>query len=301
MSEKSKLREINKFQPTKWLIIWSSFLLMICMGCYENIEGCLDVNAVNFDVTADIECEDCCQKPQWRLNVLHNFTPLGKDTFLNFSLNNDLTLDSINFFEVDAIRFYLSDFKLIRTDGTLAGVDNEVEILTIDRNDSIFTVIEDNFLLIDRSSLGTQTIGSTFTDGDFVGIQFNIGVTESANQSDPANYSSSHPLTLGDSTLYFNSDSGYVFNQLSLFRDTTASDTIPVVVEYGLAENLRLIQLNTFFSIPSGFNTTFTLRINYRDWLEAVDFRNDTESQIMTKIKTGLTQSFELVEVEFSN
>ncbi len=46
-------------------------LVFFLAGCYEPKEGCLDPQAVNYDVTADEACADCCTWPSLRLSVKH--------------------------------------------------------------------------------------------------------------------------------------------------------------------------------------------------------------------------------------
>lgn len=276
-------------------------LLLFCTACYENIEGCLEVDATNFDVTADVECDDCCTLPRISINFLHRLRAADRDTFFSLNLNTPLTLDSIHYFKLENIRFYISDFKLVRSTGDLIGVNDEVDLLLLNGTDSSTLAIEDNFALVNRASPSAATIGETVESGDFVGAQFELGVSSPANLADPAFFPSNHPLSYGDSTLYFSQDSGYVFNQLRFFRDTTAADTIALVGEYGLIENLCTITFDQSITLKRGFNTAFTFRIDYREWFKDVDFKIDTPDGIMTKIKAGLTQSFELVAVNFSN
>ena len=58
------------------------FICLACCfaGCYEPIEGCLDVRATNFDLNADRSCPDnCCEYPELRLKLLHRYQQI--DTY----------------------------------------------------------------------------------------------------------------------------------------------------------------------------------------------------------------------------
>ena len=97
--------------------------------------------------------------------------------------------------------------------------------------------------------------------------------------------------------MYANADSGYVFNRLEFFRDTTAADTIPTVIDIGLEENLRVVSLPATFSLIEGFNITVTLQVDYLTWFNGIDVKNDSEEQIANKIVDNLTQSFSIIAV----
>ncbi|MEL6719310.1 MAG: hypothetical protein AAFP82_11385, partial [Bacteroidota bacterium] len=148
------------------------FMALFFQSCYENMEGCLDVNATNFDVAADRECEDCCTYPLLRLAVQHVYTAkvLEKDTLVRFNLDKPYTLDSINFFSLTDLRYYISEIKLVRENGDLVDIEEEVEVILLQGLDTVpdFTT-KDNFVLIDRSNITPSRIGTFRENGSFKG------------------------------------------------------------------------------------------------------------------------------------
>ncbi len=300
MRSHSKIRVLN---ASNRLFFFISILLLFCTACYENVEGCLDIKANNFDVTADAACSDCCNFPTLELNILHRISDAQLDTFYNFQLNDSLTLDSINYFIVNNLEFYISELQLLRSDGTVVGVEEEIELFNTSSVDTISNIVEDNFALVSRRNPRTNTIGTIVTDGNFTGIRFNLGLSETANTTDPNLVPTNHPLYFGGGNMYFNSDSGYVFNRIEFFEDKLLIDTIvtdTTLVKIGLSKNLFTIKLDSPFSLPKGFNISITLRIDYREWFKLIDFNNDSPSDMVTKITEGLPNSFYLYSIQTS-
>ncbi|HMV23421.1 MAG TPA: hypothetical protein PKA71_03780, partial [Saprospiraceae bacterium] len=50
-------------------MLFLSSVVLFFTACYQPKEGCLDINATNFDATADEEC--CCQYPVLQLKFKH--------------------------------------------------------------------------------------------------------------------------------------------------------------------------------------------------------------------------------------
>lgn len=278
-------------------------LILFSTACYEDIEGCLDINANNFDVTADVECIDCCNFPTLELSVLHRISDPQLDTFYNLPLNDSITLDSINYFIINDLKFYLSDIQLVKSDGTAIGVTDEIQLINTSETDTISTFVEDNFALISRRSPRASSIGTIIANGDFSGIRFKVGLSETANTANPNLVPTNHPLFFDEGEMYFNADSGYVFNRIELLENTLLVDTTIVdttLIEIGLNENLRNIVLDYPFSLSLGFNTSIILQIDYRDWFELIDFQNDSPSTIVTKIMENLPNSFDIAAIETS-
>ncbi|NJL75196.1 MAG: hypothetical protein HC892_09335 [Saprospiraceae bacterium] len=282
-------------------ILFNSILccLLLTSACYENIEGCLELEATNFDVSADKACENCCQFPKLRLNILHRIKDPVRDTFYNFPLNAKVNPDVPPFFYVNDLRYYLSDIQLIRSDGSLLSVEDEIRVTQFNSNgDSTSVIIPNNFALINRRTPTTTSIGTLRAKGNFTGLQFKLGIPAEINQSEPSSFPSNHPLAYRDSTMYFSRDSGYVFYRIQLFRDTSA--VMPVLLKTGTNAQLRQIIVNFPFELKVGFNTILTLRVDYGEWFKQIELETDTPNDMIAKIVEGLVQSFELISVDYS-
>jgi hypothetical protein len=274
-------------------------LIFIFVACYENKEGCLDINATNFNVDADIRCSDCCTYPSLRLNILHRIKDAQLDTFYNFMIDQAITLDSMHFFNIKNIRYYISDIKLKRANGTLVGVNNEIKLsITAPNADTIPFFEEDNFALISRRTPRNNNIGTLSQNGDFVGVQFKIGLAENINQTNPNLVPLPHPLHIS-SEMYDAASNKYIFNQIELLR-TAGVDTIPTIVNVIGDEYVRTIDLPFPFNADIGFNITLTIRVDYREWFKQIDIKNENIEDFVTKVTAGLVNSFELVSVNKS-
>ena len=288
-------RNLKELIKGRWLGL--ALLLFTCWACYEDQEGCLDVAATNFFAEADDPCPDCCTYPSLAIDIRHRV--VLADTFFNLVYVDSIYTDDFgNPFRINNIQFYLSNFRLLRASNTEVGVADSLNIAVLQSGgDTLMQNVEDNFALINRSNFNAYTLGTFLEAGNFAGIRLAMGVEGAANNADPNLISNSHPLSI-EEDMYFNPDSGYVFNRIEFFRDTTAADTIPTVINIGLEQNLRSLVLLGEFNLLEGFNTTLTLQIDYLTWFRGVDIKNDSEEIISSKIVDNITQAISLIAIE---
>lgn len=281
--------------------IRTSFLIYLCLlaaSCYEAQEGCLDIEAVNYDFSADENVPEDCQYPELRLNIAHRYsTP---DTIYAFQLNDSVYLDRNNQpFKIGDLRFYISNFKLLESDGTEAGVEETLTI-SIPQDDGTLLeeVIEDNYAIASPSLAQTFTIGTQRESFQVSGFRFTLGIEGTTNEADPEFMPDNHPLSYQDSTLYFSQDSGYVFNYISLFRDTTAVDTIPEILRIGTTPYLQEFTFSTDVKKNNGVNFQINLQVDYSLWFADIDVVTDDPALLIEKIFIGMANSFSIVSVE---
>ncbi|MEM9886499.1 MAG: MbnP family protein [Bacteroidota bacterium] len=268
-------------------------------SCYENIEGCLDVNATNFNVEADRFCEeDCCTYPNLRISVQHFFSETDTTPF--FRRDSVYSLNGVDSFQITDVRYYLSNIKLRDFEGNIFGVEEELLLFFPTTRDTTTLSIEDNFVLVDRGVGATRTIGTTQTNGAFSGIQFDVGLDENARRAAPQFFGSNHPLAFDDTMMYDLVVNEYIVTQLDLVRDATLA--VPDTTRFDIlaSEYLENITVNFDFNIEVGFNSTIALAVDYRKWMEGIDVSNDSEILIIEKLKENIPQSFSLAEVRAS-
>ncbi len=279
-----------------WLLFF--VCIFINNACYEPKEDCLDIQAVNFEPVADEACPDCCEYPKIKLRFQHKVITV--DTTLNLTYNTPYTLDGVNYFRIQDIRFFISNLHLIRPDDTEIGLTDSIEIniLKADQTTEILKV-EDNFALADRDDFNAATLGTYQTSGLFSGIRFTLGIEENVNRAEPSSFPDTHPLSIeSDSSMYWNVDEGYIFNRIALFRDTLSANDTPFILEMGTSSFLQQLTLPYDFTINEGFDLSITLRIDYLKWFESVDILLDSEESMMEKIRNNTVNSFSLVEIE---
>lgn len=276
------------------VVVWLSFFLFSLPGCYEPIEGCLDAAAANFDIDADEPCADCCIFPTLKLNFEHKYVKGDRVDNLVFS---DSVYHDVNGhpFGLNSIRFYLSDLRLVRSNGTEVGVEDQLNLGIWTSNlDTMQVNIEDNFTLADPDVFGTKELGRIRTSGQFDRLRFKIGLSDVPNSAVVNAFPDElldHPLARED--MYWDFDRGYIFSRIELTRDT-AESTTPTILEIGTAQNLVTVDLSIAFEALEGFNIQVTLRIDYSKWFENLDIQNDTESILIEKIVANLANSFSL-------
>jgi hypothetical protein len=165
---------------TIWL--WkAAFVLLLLDSCYNPQDGCLDTLSANYAITADRDCNDCCEYPELSVALIHmmqdsSFDPL--DTFVNQLGQHYSILD---------VRFYLSGFNLKQQENTV----NVLETLTPD-NASV--KITDNILLW-RSVDNKNEIGTVKAFGTFEGLSFKLGIDSTVLHTSYENVTSGHPLS----------------------------------------------------------------------------------------------------------
>ncbi len=270
-------------------------ILFLVEGCYEPIEGCLDNKATNFQIDADEACSGCCRYPVLKLLVEHKV--VYPDATYNLAYNDSVYQDGAgNTFRVKNIQFFLSDFRIIKKDGTELAVPDslEVEIFQPDGT-SPKQFIRDDAALINRNIFSTYEIGTLITKGEIRALRFTVGLTEPANSANPASFPTGHPLR--NVTMHFNSDSGYVFNQLQLFNSATLSDTTTTLIEIGTPPYARSVEVPLAADIVEGFNIRITLRVNYLQWFQDINLKTDAPASLATKIVNNAANSFSVVAV----
>ena len=100
------------------------FFGLLQSSCADDEEGCLDIQATNFDVTTDIACANCCTYPTLSFRVNHVY-----DSIQNNFLLNSTYLDAIDSpYLVSAIQYYVADIQLVRADGSEVGVTDVLDL-----------------------------------------------------------------------------------------------------------------------------------------------------------------------------
>ncbi len=294
----------GKSQISHYHIIPSPYHLFIILliiftstSCYEPREGCLDINATNFEVDADRACSNCCTYPVLKFAVSHKLTA---DSETNLNYNDSVYVDGAgNAFRVKNIQFYISNVRLMREDGTEVRPSGLVETTIVEANgDRRDTMIANDIALVNRSTFSDYNLGTFVTEGKFTQIKFDLGLQSLANQALPSSLPTGHPLRA--SGMYVNADTGYVFNRLEWFNSAAVSDTTTTLLKVATEQYRREVTLSIAGSgnVLEGFNVRIRLRINYLTWFENVNLKSDPPATLATKIMNNAANSFSVVAVE---
>lgn len=285
---------MKKTSKTNPLLLSIMALLLFAQACYEPQAGCLDVDAVNYDFSADEDDPAECVYPELRLQFNHVYS--YPDTTVNLRLQDTFYLDEAgNPFRLNRFEFLLSDIRLQLADGSTLDVDDEIAIyLESDEGRINEVFITDNFAFGTTSNSRTLTIGTLRESATIAALSFFVGVAGQANQAIPDSFPVTHPLGLSDSLIYLNRDSGYTFQLVELFRDTAATDTIPERLRIGTNDNIQFVELPVGVAKQPGFHFRATLQIDYRKWLAGINVATDTEAELAQKIVSNTAEAFSL-------
>lgn len=152
------------------------FLLsLICFtSCYEPVDGCLDPDAENYNVTADNDCSGCCQLPQVRIV----FTYLYNGN--SFNLGDTLSVGS-ELIKLNDFHFYLSNISVVNDAGGNIYLEDSVRIE--EASGSVYFV-GDNYRYFDRQRFSANLDGLRYS-GTLTSIEFDVGIPESYNLYNP--------------------------------------------------------------------------------------------------------------------
>lgn len=266
-------------------LLYLFFLSIFLMGCGSEESGCLDIQATNFDVTADEACKDCCTYPDLTFRVNHVYDSL------TFSLEEIYEDAGQTPYYLTSVQFYVSDIELVRADGSSVGVTDVLELTLADGST---TEVSDDFILINKSigSYSLRTVGNISTSGSFTKIRFKIGVTPAANYADIDRMPSGHALAMQSDTMYRSMAEGYIFNKIKMVADTATK--VEQIYEILGDNNLKTIELAYPLVVAEGFDVAIVLALDYKKLFEGINFKIDNEATILTKIADNTTGAFSL-------
>lgn len=274
--------------------------MAICLffnACYQPESGCLDVEATNFELTAD----ESCDSDNSAISCPCIYPVLSFDT-MNYVVGK-LDYQSDAFYQIDAqyiriqsIQFYLSSFQFRRTTGEWISVENTISLVVLNEESQLETqLLTDDFLLINQQS--SIDIGAIKQHGTFDSLRFVLGVEAPVNTAAPDSITNtSHPLA--ETTMHTgNQETGYIFNQLIFHRDTL-SETVAVtlnITETDFQSQSNLMELKVPFSYETPIGEDFslgTLQVDHAKWFDGINFVIDTEAIMIEKIVANTPKVF---------
>ena len=258
-------------------------LLLLTASCYEDRLGCLDPNAVNYDLRADEACpDDCCEFPEVRLVV----TRLWNEESL--VLTDTLTDGAGNPFRLLRLRFYLGDIELVADDDFLPTPQAPTEVQLAEGVDTITVEINANAALVGTTG-GAVSVGSYRLSGSAVtGLRGTYGLAERFAPIIPNSAPASSPLSVKPGLLNFSDGRGYVRASAEYIL-TATNDTLRADA-FGSEELALDLPLP---ALPSrGQNLDLNLVIDYAAAFEGVDLLTAPE-RFAERLPAGFTLSWE--------
>jgi hypothetical protein len=265
-----------KFKIYLYPSVFLCFLLLT--QCQEPVLGCLDARATNFDVTAAKPCADnCCVFPNMKIQFDYAFDTIN----FKFDKSYKFGTDSIRFI---TSQFYVSNVQLQKDDGTKASVLDSI-LLFRERD----TLKVPSYYTLAGKNIGFESVLGKFNQvGIYSKVSFNIGLDVEAAKTIPSKMPSGTPLSIKSDSMYISSEKQYIFNKMTLVRTSRPTDTLRFVMK-----TLKPIELKGIKNLvlKEGFDATIPLKIDYKKWLEGVNF-SDLKTIIEGKIVSNTDKAF---------
>jgi len=250
--------------------LYLALIIITLFSCEESVDGCLDIRASNFDVTAVTACDSCCTFPTGSLSLDFRFDTLD----LSFNTDYPLGEDTI---QLRSIRLPFSQFKLIRLGEELNLIDSVLRFSPYLRDDYVVIELET-----------AQTIGHT----DYVTlidhIEARVGIdTDEVNQLQP----------------FIDISGGNNVNQLiSKMYNDSLMRFAQVIMEVEIEDSIRdleilsienpIISLNDTIDILQGRNWTIDWELDVKRMLDGINptMSNEAIADVIGQNLSGAVQ-----------
>ncbi|MBK9338248.1 MAG: hypothetical protein IPM98_17530 [Lewinellaceae bacterium] len=273
-------------RPSPFALLLLAFLPFAFTACFEPREGCLDIEATNFDAAADENC--CCLYPALRLTLLPRYDTLvwKPDTTYEYAPGQ--------WFRIKQAVFYLSDFQLVQN-GTAIPVSDTLGLATFGtNNDTVRTVFTNDFQLIRRTAVN-YTVGTFRPAGTFESIRFRVGLPDAARRVIPDLAPEGHPLRPQSEGLWLGADTGFVALRLIITRDTFDT-TPPDTLVFSHPDFTSLvIQNDAVYQHESGYDFSLQLVADFRELFRDVDLTTGDISVWKARIVANLPQALRVL------
>ncbi len=261
------------------------FLIFAVAACQDPSEGCLDLEATNFDAAADEDC--CCTYPQLILSYRYFY---DNDTMPNFNLGVNYTLENGDTIQFRNFAMYISDVGLVQNGNFIIGEDS---LKIYSRNPDLDSTIQVRNINIIRRNSPSSSAGLFPYTGMFEKLRFRFGLDAELNNGPVEDYPLGSVLgEVSDSLHTLTPDGGYIFLKLVMYFQET--DIVRTFIIKGDA-NSFLIERDINFTSTRGVDRTIVLELNFRDLIAGIDFDVDSDQVVSEKLY-GNIEAFISVE-----
>ncbi len=260
-------------------------LIFLCPSCSEKTEGCLDIEALDYNVAADVDC--CCTYPELVLNVSHKFDTLA------LRLGNEFTLNEIDTFIVNESKILFSRMHP-RQNGIISFVDDTIHIPLDATGGNTLLEIEDNFILVQPDEF-VYPIGTFVGPGIYDELEFRFGLEGDLNLIIPDSVHQTDHVLRSESDSVWSDDKGYFYMYLDITPNKEQPDITKEVIIYDEANQLDFL-LSGELVAGTGYDFEVNITIDYKLLYQGIEFVTDDELTIAQKIQQNLMNSIYLTE-----
>lgn len=236
-------------------------ITLVTSSCYTRTEGCLDLLANNYDVSADDGCETCCVFPSIVIDITHEVN--GVKYRADSLLKNDLD----QYYLISDVRFYISDFELTKLDNSKPTI-----IEQICTSDKTYCPADDVKLI--RATTPQIKIGTVKNYGDFKDFGFFLGLDTNFTNKTFVGLPNTHPLAKASKLVNANGafiDFSFNVSKFKILTDTTRM--LEKTDNYRLSLGGQPIPFAKGQSLTTrkGENINFALKIDYGSLLQGIN------------------------------
>ncbi len=265
-------------------------LLLSLPACYENVEGCLDPAAINYDLAADEACSAnaCCNYPSLRfaLTTTWGGEPLVSDSFYQDAFSNR--------FQLSRLRYYFSEIGVVNTAGDILYPMDSLEMGIASNGDTLFSNRSNNLALFTSRSSASRSLGVLASAPEATAFTALLGLGEAYQAVLPATLPTNHPLYFQEGRMYYGPDSGFV--QLKLeYLLISGPDTLARSVEVFGRQPISL-PFGTTLVFPKGFHVLARLEAELSLLLNSVNLA-DANASIAARLSSNASGMFRVREL----
>jgi len=265
-----QLAGLRRFFNCLFLLTTYSLLFT---SCFEPEDGCLNLNATNYDVTADENCTDCCTFPTLNLSLRHVINLVDTTVFFRYDSMYPVPENLTDSFSIERIRYFLSDVRLVKSDGEEVRVRDSINVDI----DGQMILIEDSFVKADRDLFRTVEIGTVITQGNFNRLRFRVGLIEDHLGIDPNSVPAESQLFVENDTLLFIDTLNIGYLSGLIVYNTPMNDPDSTVVQFfNQTEEIEVI-FDEVIELDPGFDFDLTLQVDYLEWFRGSEIISASE------------------------
>ena len=176
----------NSLQPDHGIaLVLIAVMIGLVLGCNARVEGCLDIEASNFNVTVDKHDPEVCNYPDLLLKVQYSW-----DT-LSFSKDSIYTNDMGQQLAFEDVYVLVSQFALNGVELGRLVVEDRVDWFLLEDDD--YTKAVDDFTFVDQSKF-SFILGEWRMTDSVNRLDFYVGVPDSLTPTAPELLDDDHVL-----------------------------------------------------------------------------------------------------------
>jgi|GEM_PF-6571113 len=241
-------------------------LISLAIGCNARVEGCLDVEAENFDVTVDKHDPSACNYPNLQLKVQYSW-----DT-LSFSKSAFFTNDLGQLLAFEDVYVLVSQFVLNGMDLGPLVVEDRTEWFIKEGDGGEFIQAVDDFTFVDYSKF--SFVLGEWRVTDFVDrLEFFVGVPDSLTPMSVDSLHDGHVLR--ESRAFYNEETDeFATARFIIARDSARIDIDTFVISSGpLAHSFPISK-----QLIPGRDDDVDIKIDFYTIFKNVDLEQDSTS-----------------------